>query len=148
MPIGAAGAATATTTFTVTANVTKVCTVAALPLSFGSYDPTSATPLDATTTVTLNCTVGTAYNVGLNAGTGTGATVAARKMTSGADTLTYSLYRDAGRTTIWGNTVGTDTTSGTFAIGQAALTVFGRVPAGQNVTAATYTDTITVTVTY
>ena len=32
-----------------------------------------------------------------------------RLMTSGANTITYSLYKDSGRTSVWGNTVGTDT---------------------------------------
>jgi spore coat protein U-like protein len=90
----------------------------------------------------------TPYNIGLDAGTGTGATVAARKMTNGANTITYSLYSDSGRTTVWGNTVGTNTVSATGNGASQTYTVYGRVPSQTTPAAATYTDTITVTVTY
>lgn len=144
-----AQAATATTTFPVTANVLTACVVTANPLNFGSYDPTSATALDASTTLNVLCTVGTSFTVGLNAGTATGATVTTRKMTQGANTLNYALYREAARTNNWGNTAGTDTPPATTApIGVTPLTVYGRVPAGQNVPSGGYADTITVTVNY
>jgi spore coat protein U-like protein len=145
---GTAQAATTTDTFQVTATVLSVCLVSATDLAFGNYDPTSATPLDGTNTVTATCTIGTAYNVGLNAGVGLGATVASRKMTNGANLLNYSLYQEAGRTTVWGNTIGTDTVSDTAVLLPTAHTVFGRVFSGQNVPAGSYADTITVTLTY
>jgi spore coat protein U-like protein len=142
-------AATTTTTFPVTATVQTACSVSANPLNFGNYDPTSATPLDATTTLSALCTIGTSYTVGLNAGTASGATVTTRRMTNGANTLNYALYRDAGRTNNWGNTPGTDTPPATTApVGASSLTVYGRVPAGQNVPAGGYADTITVTLNY
>jgi spore coat protein U-like protein len=142
-------AVTTTTTFAVTATVLKSCVVSANPLSFGSYDPTSATPLDASTTLSVLCTVGSSFTVGLNAGTGTGSTVTARKMTNGANTLNYALYQEAARANNWGNTPGTDTPPATTApVLATALTVYGRIPAGQNVAAGGYTDTVTVTVNY
>lgn len=141
-------AATATGSFGVSALVASGCAVTALPLAFGAYDPTSASATTGQTTVTVLCTVGTAYNVGLNAGGGSGATVATRKLTNGSDTLDYTLYSDSGRTTVWGNTVGTNTVSGTYALAQAPLNVYGRITAGQSVPAGTYNDTITVTITY
>ncbi|MGC1303549.1 MAG: spore coat U domain-containing protein [Caulobacteraceae bacterium] len=142
-------AATATTTFQVSATVLKACSVTANPLAFGSYDPTASTNLDATTTLSVLCTVGTSFQVGLNPGTATGATVTSRQMTNGANTLAYALYQDTARTTNWGNTPGTDTPAAiTAPITATSLTVFGRVPSAQNVPAAGYSDTITVTVTY
>ena len=50
-------------------------------------------------------------------------------MTNGSNTINYLLYTDSARTTVWGNTVGTDTVA---AIGNGAsqsFTVYGRVPA-------------------
>lgn len=146
---GAANAATASTTFAVNATVVPACLVSANPLVFGNYDPTQGTNLDVTTTLLVTCTVGTSFRVGLSAGGGIGATVTSRKMTNGANTLGYALFQDSLRTTNWGNTPGTDTPAATVAPATAStLTVYGRVAAGQNVPAATYTDTITVTVTY
>jgi spore coat protein U-like protein len=143
-----ASAATATATFSVSATVVKACVISATPLSFGTYDPTTASPVDGTTTVTVTCTNGTSYNVGLNAGTSAGATVTSRKMTQGSNTLNYALYQDAARTTNWGNTVGTDTVSGTASVSPANLTIYGRVAPAQNVPVGTFSDTITATVTY
>ena len=86
-------AATATGNFAVSATVQATCSVAASPLAFGTY--TGAT-LTATTVVSVTCTNTTPYNIALNAGTATGATVTARKMTGpGAALITYGLYRDA-----------------------------------------------------
>jgi len=145
----AAHAATTTTTFPVSATVLTACSVSALPLTFGNYDPTSATPLDATTTLSVLCTVGTSFTVGLNAGAASGATVTTRKMVNGANTLNYALFRETGRTNNWGNTPGTDTPPSTTApVLPTALTVYGRVAAGQNVPAGGYADTVTVTVNY
>ncbi len=142
-------AATATTTFQVTATVLSVCTVSATNLAFGNYDASSGTPNDASSTVTTTCSNTTAYTVALNAGTGTGATVALRKMTNGANTLNYSMYTTAGRTTVWGDgTLSTVTQAGTGNGSGQALTVFGRIPTSQYVTAGSYTDTVTATVTY
>lgn len=145
---GSAQATTATATFPVSATVLSTCLVAATPLLFGNYDPNSTADLDATNTVTVTCTSGASYDVGLDAGTGTGATVASRKMSFGTNVLNYTLYQDATRTTVWGNTVGTDTVNATATAGSNIHTVYGRVPSGQNVPAGAYTDNITVTVTY
>lgn len=141
-------AATTTTTFQVTATVLSVCSVSATNLAFGNYDASLGTPVDGSSTVTVTCTPSETYDVGLNAGTGTGATVAVRRMTNGANTLDYSLYTNAGRTTVWGETIGTDTQAGTGNGAGQALTVYGRIPTAQYVAAGAYTDTITATVTY
>jgi len=141
------GSSTANFSFTVTATVATSCSVSATNLDFGSAGVLIAN-VDGTSTVTPQCTNGTPYNVGLNAGTGTGATVTNRKMTSGASMITYSLYTTSGRTTVWGNTVGTDTQSGTGTGSNQALTVYGRVPPQTTPAPAAYTDTIIVTATY
>lgn len=141
--------ATATTTMPVTATVLNVCTVAALPLAFGNYDPTSATATDGSTTVTVVCTLGQSYNVRLSQGTnGTGVT--ARKMirTSGADLLNYALYRDSSRSQNWGITDLTDTVDATGTGIVQTHTVYGQIAAGSAVQAGAYTDTVTVTVDY
>lgn len=145
---GAALAATDTDTFAVTATVVASCDVVAQDLAFGNYDPVSPTPLDAATTMSVFCTNGTTYTVALNPGIGAGATVAARRMTNGGDTLTYSLYQDAARANVWGQTIGTNTVAGTGSGAPQALDVYGRAPINQTAPAGAYVDTITVTVTY
>jgi spore coat protein U-like protein len=136
---------TATTSFTVTAIVTNSCTIAAGALNFGTY---TGAVLTNSTMITAKCTLNGPYYVGLDAGTATGATVTTRKMTSGTHTLNYSLYSNSARTTNWGNTVGSDTVSGTGTGANQSLTVYGQVPAGQTLFPGSYTDTITATITY
>ena len=105
--------------------------------------------VDRQADIAVQCTNNTTFNVGLDAGAGSGATVTTRKMTSGAAaTINYSLYTDAGRTTVWGNTVGTNTVSSSGTGMSQTFTVYGRVPPQTTPAPGTYTDTITVTVTY
>ena len=141
-------AATATTTMTVQVSITATCTInSASTLNFGTQG-VLATNVDQTSTLQLTCTNTTPYNIGLDAGTGTGATVATRKLTSGANTVNYTLYSNSGRTTVWGNTVSTDTVAGTGNGSGQSYTVYGRIPAQTTPAPGSYTDTITVTVTY
>jgi spore coat protein U-like protein len=137
---------TATQSFNVSVTVVSGCTITATALAFGNY---KAALISSTSTVSVTCTNTTTYNVGLNAGTSTGATVTTRKMTGpGGALLSYSLFQNSGHTTNWGNTVGTDTEAGTGNGALQALTVYGQLPAGQIVAVGNYTDTITATVTY
>jgi len=141
-------AATTTSTFAVQMTVTATCTVnSATTLNFGTQGVLS-TNVDQTSTIQVTCTNTTPYNIGLNAGTGTGATVATRKMTSGANTVNYTLYSNSGRTTVCGNTVGTYTQAATGNGSAQSYTVYGRVPSQAAPAPGTYSDTITVTVTY
>jgi len=146
--VNASDAATTTSNFTVQVSITASCTInSASTLNFGSQGVLTAN-VDQTSTLAVQCTNTTPYNIGLDAGTGSGATVATRKMTSGGATVNYSLYSDSGRTTVWGNTVSTDTVAATGNGAAQSYTVYGRVPSQTTPAPGTYTDTITVTVTY
>ena len=141
-------AATTTATFTVQVTITATCSInSASTLNFGSQGVLTAN-VDQTSTIQVQCSNTTPYNIGLDAGIGTGATVAVRKMTSGGNTVNYTLYSNSGYTTLWGNTVGTDTVAATGNGAAQNYTVYGRVPAQTTPAPGSYTDTITVTVTY
>ena len=139
-----AQAGTATTSFNVTATVEAACTVSATDLSFGTYTATGGA-LDGSSSVTVTCSSGAAYQVGLGEGMGTGATAAARRMTSGTNQLRYGLYQDAGRGTVWGTGAGA-AAAGTGSGAAQTLTVYGRIPGNQMVPAGSYADVIVVTV--
>lgn len=154
-----AQASTANTTFSVTATVTANCSVAATDLTFGNYDVNAGSATNGTSTVKVNCTKGTAFTVALDAGQNAGGTsnFSARAMSDGgtpANLLDYQLYTDSARSTIWGDgTNGSSTVSGTGAgpgSGNAVNeTVFGQIPAGQNVPAGSYADNVVnVTISY
>lgn len=142
-------AATSTANLTVSATVLGICTASAALLDFGNYSPADASPLDQSTSVSVTCSNGVTYTVSLNAGSGTGATVAARTMTSGANSLAYGLYTTAGRTTTLGDgTLSTATLSGTGNGAAQPITVYGRIPIAQYAPPGSYSDTVTVTLTY
>lgn len=143
---GSANAATATTTFAVNSTVVATCTISATAMAFGNYTGVVA---DTTSTISTTCTNTTPYQIGLDAGTGTGATVAARSMTGAGVLLAYGLYSDATHTTNWGNTPGTDTPASVTATGAVqTVTVYGEIAAGLYVAPGVYADTITATITY
>lgn len=148
-------AVTATDNLSVSATVSANCTISTSAVAFGAYDPVSAnasSALDGAGTVTVNCTSGAATTVtlgqGANADTGSTDAAPLRRMKAGtSDYLSYTLYSDTSRSTVWGNTAGTGsahTGTGTA----SALTVYGRVTAAQNVPSGSYSDTVVATVTF
>ena len=141
----------------VSATVTATCTIATAPVAFGVYDPTSGTDLAAQGSVTVLCTNGSASNITLGQGIAPvgdvpGAPV--RQMSggaAGAGRLGYFLYSDVGLATVWGNTAPTGIAhTGTGA--NEVFTVYGQIPAGQNIIAGSggtaYADTVVATVTF
>jgi spore coat protein U-like protein len=143
-----AGAATATGNFQVRITIQESCIVASTnTLDFGLQNVLAAN-VDQTTTLSVQCTPSTNYDIGLNAGTGAGATVAVRKMTGPGGTVDYSLYQDGPRSQVWGDTVGTNTVPGAGNGSPQAHIIYGRVPPQTTPAAGSYVDTITVTVTY
>ena len=142
---------TQSTSLTVTATVTKNCTITTAPVAFGNYDSVAANataPLDGLGTVTVTCTKGAPAKVGLNdGGNAQGAT---RRMAGTAtEFLTYELYKDTARATRWGNT--TETALDIPAAPSQAprnFSVYGRVPQAQSAAVGSYTDTVTATVNF
>ncbi len=138
----------------VTATVVANCTISTAAVGFGDYDSivtNKSAPLDATGTVTVTCTNGSAVTVTLDQGESAdaGSTDAApdRRMVSGLNFLDYALFSDAGRTAVWGATAETDV--GHTGTGAAAnLTVYGRVAPDQQVPIGAYADTVVAEVTF
>jgi spore coat protein U-like protein len=153
---GVAQSATTTTTFAVTATVNSTCSATATALPFGAYTP-GAGGLTANSTISVKCTKNSPYTIALNAGTGAGAAFATGRfmtVTAGSNTLQYNLYTAASFGTVWGDGSGaTATVAGTGAgVGTAnTATVYGRLldnATNQLAVPGSYSDTITVTVTY
>lgn len=127
----------------------SACSVDPTSVAFGVYSPFSGVPTDTAGTLRVSCDTATVgYTLLLTPG-GAGS-YSPRRLAGGAYTLAYNLYADALRTIVWGDgSGGTTTVSGAFALpGAIDHTVYGRVPAQQNVGAGAYTDTITVTLNF
>ena len=120
------------------------CTISTTSVAFGAYSPFNPVNLDGTGILTVGCTPPTSTTASLSTGFGT---YAARLLSSGASQITYNLYTTAARTTVWGDgTAGTGTVS--LSGRNQTYTVFGRIPAQQNVSAGTYADTLVATITF
>jgi spore coat protein U-like protein len=146
-----AAAGTVTDTFDVTLTVQAGCEVSAPnDLNFGTVTFLDTTALTATTTFSIKCTNGTNGVISLNGGSGSSGTVVTRTMETTANTsaINYSLYVHS-TSTIWGNgSSGTSTVTHNGTGSTTNLTIDGQVPIQSTPPAATYSDTITITVTY
>lgn len=142
-------AQTATDSFDVRISIVAECEIASAgDLDFGSTGVLSGAT-QASSEISVTCTTSTPYQIGLNAGSGSGATVTNRLMTGpGGATIAYGLFRDAGGSLNWGNTLGADVVASTGTGAAQDFTVYGQVLAQTTPAPGTYTDTITVTVTY
>jgi spore coat protein U-like protein len=95
----------------------------------------------------VQCTNSTPYTVALDGGTSGATDPTQRKMSKGAEKITYGLYQDSARSQGWGNTTG-QTVGGTGTGSSQALTVYGRVASQTTPSAGSYSDSVVVTVTY
>lgn len=146
----AAGTAHAATTCLLTAGAA---------LAFGNYDPLSAAPGDSLATVSAVCSrrggpANVSVTLQLSQGSN-GSSVNARRMantTVPGEFLNYGLFRDTGRSLVWGFSPGVDTTTQTITVpnkgsATATFTIYGRIPSLQDPAVGAYTDRVTVTVT-
>ncbi len=149
---GAISATSPAVPLTVTATVLSSCAVTAGGLlTFLAFAPDAVSEPSAQVNVSVLCTAtNTPYNVLISKGGGATATVASREMRVvgvGAP-LKYSLYQDAAKTLIWGDTVGTDTVTGSGGLLPTTHTVYSKIFSGQSVPTGVYTDIVMVSVVY
>jgi spore coat protein U-like protein len=126
------------------------CTIVTTPVVFGTYNVFTVAPTDSTGTVVYNCNGG-AKNVWITISRGTSSTFNPRQMAKGVERLGYNLYRDAPRSSVWG-----DLTGGTGVHldpnppnnSDISVTVYGRIPAGQDISAGAYADTVVLEINF
>ena len=131
------------------------CSISTTGVNFGAYDPRSPAPRDGVGTIDMRCSddiedgdENGGGNKKIEISAGASGSFAARRMQSGADGLDYNLYTSPTRTSVWGDgNNGTDSVKVRPTKHETISTsVYGRIPAGQNVRAGTYTDTLIVSI--
>lgn len=145
----------------ITVAVIASCTISVTDMQFGAISTRDTGANETqTSTVTVTCTADADYDVGFDFGTNEaldGTAPARLKHTDAAASepygvenpfLNYGLYRDSGHSNLWGNTVGTNTVSGTGNGDDQTITVYGKIEADQEVSLGSYADTVTATVWY
>jgi spore coat protein U-like protein len=161
--VGSAGFGTASfagsdaQTLAIGASVSDSCTIATSAIDFGDYvgDGTSG-KVHGTGGVTATCTLGGAAVITMSQGSNAVTTPIAstdaspkRQMAgSSSGYLLYDLYSGGEETTVWGNTTDTGLAFTATAGVNPQQTVYGTVNPSQTVVAGTYSDTVTVTITY
>lgn len=137
------------------ATVCRVSTTGAV--AFGGYDVTSLSPADSQVNIGITCDRdGGPANVTLTMGLGAGlhaTSVNSRRMLhagGSGDYLSYGLYSNVGRSTVWGFSPGVDTVARLVTVpkGSASttFTIYGRIPARQNVSAGVYGDSVQLSI--
>ena len=129
------------------------CDVTASSVAFGVYDIFSNTPNDTLGTISVTCNVPpqtpqAPLLVTIALSPGVSGNIAQRQLESAAgDRLNYNLYTNASFSSIWGD-------EGSFAVQTALITrnnpftgtIYGRIPARQNVAVGAYNDVIIATI--
>ncbi len=135
------------------------CNGSSASLNLGSYPSYSAVSVDSSGTFIVTCRrdggpSSTPVTVGMGPSLNSGS-IANRlaKLVGGSDLLSYNLYRDASRLAVWGNTNGVNTVTQTITLanntsGTLTFNIFSRINALQDVRAGSYSDTLTITVTF
>jgi spore coat protein U-like protein len=126
------------------------CSIVTTAVAFGTYNVFSTAPSDSTGSVRFNCNGG-AHNVQITISRGQSGTYAQRTLRRSGESLGYNLFLDAGRSTIWGDGSGGSQAyfGGNPPNNQdVTVTMYGRVPAGQDISAGAYSDSVSVTINF
>ncbi len=134
-----------THTMPVLLTVEQSCRLLTQPLDFGTPDP-KAKSATASTTITLTCTPGTIYSVGIDNGLNWDAKGSTRRMYGGSSNgqvwyADYQLYHDALHQLPWGT--GTTAAAGVLGLPSKTFTVYGETQI-KNLRPAPYRDTVIV----
>jgi spore coat protein U-like protein len=136
-----------------TAWAVMTCSIgSATDVAFGSYDVFGGSPVDSSGTISYVCSdVGGADSIVIHLSKGSSTTYSPRTLVSGLYELSYNLYLEASRSSIWGNgTAGTSEYGPLIPLDGVStdVTVYGRIPAGQNAFVGIYSDTVVVTLVF
>jgi len=137
------------------------CSVTAVGVNFGIYDPYVTAPDDSVGEIRVTCThlsgppFDVRYTVTLS--TGSSGTYAPRRLRAGTALLGYNLWSDPARSSPWGNgSAGTVIVTGLMKVGPGVGNrvrttvhpIYGRIPAMQDAAEGNYLDSIVATLTY
>jgi spore coat protein U-like protein len=129
--------------------VHAACTITATGVNFGPYNVFSTVNNDnGVGTLTIVCGGGAGNNYPVSLSTGQSLSYANRVMNSGANLLNYNLYTTIGRNTIWGDGTGGSGVITVLKNATTNLSVYGRIPWGQDAAVGNYSENITATVTF
>jgi len=142
-------AGTETATFQSTATLNASCVVSATNVNFGTITPASGVT-NANGEITSTCSKSLPYTIVISGGTSGIANARTMAGTAGnTDKLKYYLSPTASYSSSWGDgTNGTTIVNRTGTGAAQSNTVYGSLPINQYLKPDTYSDNLTVTMTY
>jgi spore coat protein U-like protein len=154
---GPASAGSQAGTVRVSTSVSPSCTIGTAAIAFSPYDPVNANATvadDQTGDIVVRCTKGTT-GITIDLGNGAHNSGQQRRMvnlTSTSTFVNYEVYKETGRTTVWGAGDGGTVRAGPDMDGTGsfvAVTMYGRIPPGQlSAIAGAYSDTLVSTINF
>ena len=134
-------------TLQVDADVQDSCINVSGTLDFGNYTPLVPGNFDTTGTITLTCTAGSDAKVALNGGHSNDIT--ARTLDGpGSYELPYQLYTTTNRDVIWGDDANGVSVTQAGTGSPMNMTVFARIPEANDAPVGSYTDSVTISVSF
>ena len=154
---GIASAGSQTGTVRVSTSVTASCTIGTAAIAFAPYDPVNVNATaadDQSGDIVIRCTKGT-NGITIDLGNGAHNTGLQRRMVNlatAATFISYEVYQEPGRTSVWGAGDGGSVRSGADLNGTGnvvAVTMYGRIPPAQlSAIAGAYSDTLVSTINF
>lgn len=134
--------------FQTTASLVSSCTISTNNVTFGTINTNSTTDSNLPSLFTTNCTKGTTYSLALNGGQSGNIENRVMSGSLSTDKLAYQVYIDSSETNVWGD--GTEGKTQTFTGSSLPInyTFYVKLLKNQYVTPDTYTDNLTVTLSY
>ena len=135
--------------FTISALNTNSCNISTTPMSFGTRTDLNSAQT-ASNQISVTCTNGVKYSLGLNNGSNGGTSPSNRFMANAASSqkIIYGIYQNSSLTQQWGSTAGTDVVSGTATGLTQVYNAYGQIPVQLTPLGGSYADTVVITLTY
>lgn len=148
-----------TNTIPVSATVTEACVIATGgAIDFGTYDATASNNrVRSQGLIQIKCTNGgaskrVALGEGKNAAPGSTCAIPSRRMVAeDGSYLSYQIYTSAAETVAWGHCVNNSMVllpASVSSLDAQAVPAYGAIPAGQDAKKGTYTDTLTIRISF
>ena len=135
--------------FTVSAVNNNSCNISATPMSFGTRTNLNSAQVSSNQ-ISITCTNGVKYSVGLSNGTNGGTSPINRLMGNpvSGQKIAYGIYQNAGLTQAWGSTAGADMISSTATGLTQIYNAYGQIPVQATPPGGSYADTVVITLNY
>jgi spore coat protein U-like protein len=117
-------------------------------VDFGTYNVFSTfSNNNGIGSITIDCQGG-GTNLLVTLSAGQSNTYVSRSMRSGGNSMGYNLYISAARNVVWGDGTGGSSTMMVNKNSTTMLSIFGQIPAGQDVAVGNYSDNITTIINF